>query len=94
MICAPERRGNTRVSAAIALAGALAVTQVAWARNTQPVEPDYTKGEKLEGKLNYNALGPTGAIANIWATGLVRGTGKTRWRSKLPRALTSADGAT
>jgi len=65
--------------AVIALVSLLNFTQVAWAKvKRQAVEPDYTKGEKLGDGLNYQALGPTGAIADIWATGLVRGTDKTR----------------
>ncbi|MHC4199221.1 MAG: DUF6288 domain-containing protein, partial [Planctomycetota bacterium] len=44
----------------------------------QPVEPDYTRGEKLTGDLNYCALGATGAVGNIWATRAEKMTEKTR----------------
>jgi len=64
--------------AVLAMAVALATSQTALARNSQPVEPDYRKGEELKGDLNYQNLGPIGVLANIWATGLVRGTDKTR----------------
>jgi len=59
------------------MAVSLATNQPALARNSQPVEPDYRKGEELKGDLNYQNLGPIGVLANIWATGLVRGTDKT-----------------
>ena len=71
-------RAVGRALAAFAMAGALVTSQSAVARNSQPVEPDYTKGGKLEGDANHQNLGPIGVIANIWATGLVRGTDKTR----------------
>jgi len=43
-----------------------------------PKEPDYTKGEKLEGKCISWNLGPIGAIGNIWSTGSVDVSSKTR----------------
>lgn len=47
-------------------------------RPKQLTEPDYTKGEKLEGRLNHWSLGPMGAIGNIWANSVGDGTRKTR----------------
>ncbi len=49
-----------------ALAVLVACTGAFAGRSGQTVEPDYTKGEKLEGKLNCWNLGPIGAIGNIW----------------------------
>ena len=40
-------------------------------------EPDYTKGEKLEGKVNYWNLGPIGVLGNVWSTGSLDVTSKT-----------------
>ncbi|MDT8389325.1 MAG: DUF6288 domain-containing protein [Lentisphaeria bacterium] len=46
----------------------MAAPNVHAGKSAQPIEPDYTKGETLEnagGK--YAALGPIGAIGNVWA---------------------------
>lgn len=48
------------------------------AEKALPVEPDYTKGEKLEGRFIYWNLGPIGAYGNIWSTGGSDVTNKTR----------------
>jgi hypothetical protein len=44
----------------------------------QASEPDYTKGEVLEGALNYVALGPIGALGNLWCAGDGEPTRNTR----------------
>lgn len=53
------------------------------AAKAQEQEPDYTKGEKLEGRsansnLNYASLGPIGAIGNVWAHRGAKPTDQTR----------------
>ncbi len=51
---------------------------LAAADKASPKEPDYTKGEKLEGKVNYWNLGPIGAKGNIWSSGSVDVSSKTK----------------
>jgi len=55
-------------TSALALAVLVACTHASAARSAQTVEPDYTKGEKLEGKFNYWNMGSIGIIGNLWAT--------------------------
>jgi len=50
----------------LVLAVLVACTSAFAGRSSQTVEPDYTKGEELEGDLNCWSLGPIGAIGNIW----------------------------
>ncbi|MDT8389324.1 MAG: DUF6288 domain-containing protein [Lentisphaeria bacterium] len=53
---------------ALIIVAALAAPNVQAGKNPQPIEPDYTKGETLNDPLmtKYSALGPIGAIGNIW----------------------------
>ena len=41
-------------------------------------EPDFTKGEKFDNRYNYWNLGPIGAYGNIWSSGSLDVTSKTR----------------
>ncbi len=64
-----------------------ATHEVAARRQDQPTEPDYTRGEELDDpwEIKFSALGPIGAIGNVWAE--CRGPGAAEFRPKLEAAL-------
>ena len=68
---------------ALALAVLVACTHAFAGRSKQTVEPDYTKGEELEGKLNCWNLGPIGVIGNAWGNRAI-GTAE---QTKYPRMI-------
>jgi len=61
------RKGRPFLGALVIVLAVLVVCTNSFAgRSKQTVEPDYTKGENLEGKLNCWNLGSIGVIGNIW----------------------------